>query len=324
MRRRLSLTMGLMLLSGCPSNPLVTPPGTGAIKDLTPAATSADGTFKTPLDAALSPDGKTAYFVGLEDGQAAVYSTPAPSTSAPTRLHLGAPLVSPFGIDVSLDGKTIVLSDPGAQLDPENPARGELFSLSASGSTPAVISGASGFAPRAVVLLTVNNVEVATFSGRDPTTKETGVFQIPLAGGTVTTLAKGGLLRDPTGVALAHDGTAYVIDADADGSEARLLKVTSDGTVSVMLSPITIGFPAGVALSQDEKTVLVSAKAPEAGTDAVLRVPVAGGETEVVTTGIDQFQEPAGLHRARNVDTYIWADSRANGGGTVFVINKQQ
>jgi hypothetical protein len=39
---------------------------------------------------------------------------------------------------------------------------------------------------------------------------------------------------------------------------------------------------------------------------------------------ISAYNESAGLKRARNVDTYIWADSRANGGGTVYVINKQQ
>ena len=62
---------------------------------------------------------------------------------------------------------------------------------------------------------------------------------------------------------------------------------------------------------------------PKKRTDAVLRVPVAGGEVQSVSDGIDGFMEPAGLHRARNADTFIWADSAANGGGTVYVINKQ-
>src|SRR5438046_2848814 len=125
MRRRLSLAAGLWLLTGCPSSnthptmmmTMQPAAGDGTIKDLTPAAksTSSEG-FHTPLDAALSPDGKTAYFIAVEGGEVAVYQTAAPSTAAPMKLAGGAPLAAPFGIDVSSDGTTLVLSDPGAQL----------------------------------------------------------------------------------------------------------------------------------------------------------------------------------------------------------------
>ena len=321
--RRLCLTAGLLVLAGCPSNMLVSPPGNGAIKDLTPAATGSADSFHTPLDATLSPDGKMAFFIAIEGDLAAVYSASAPANGAPTKLHAGEPLVSPFGVDISFDGKTLILSDPGAQLNADADERGELFSLSTTGGAPQKIDGASGYRARGVAVVRQAGADLAFFTGRDPATKEPGVFKVPLAGGAVTVVAKGGELRDLSGLAVVSDGTVFVVDADAEGGDARLMKI-SGGTVSVMKSPISVGFPAGVALSQDEKTVLVSARVPEAGTDAVLRIPVGGGDTEVVTTGIDQFSEPAGLHRARSVDAFIWADSRANGKGTVFVINKQQ
>lgn len=324
MRSRFSLAAGLWLLAGCTTKEMISPPGDGTIKDLTPAATSSETTFRTPLDAALSPDGKTAYFIALAGDEVAVFKSAAPSSSAPTQLAAGAPLVSPFGLDVTTDGNTLVLSDPGAQLDEEVLDRGELFSLSTGGGTPAKIDGASGYRPRGVIVTKEANAEVAYFTGREKATGLPGLFKIPVGGGSVTVVAKDAPFTDPSGVAVASDGTAYVVDSgDPENATARLIKV-SGGTATVMLSGLAVGYPAGVALSQDEKTVLVSAKDPEKRTDAVLRVPVAGGEVQTVSSGIDAFEEPAGLHRARNADTFIWADSSANGGGTVYVINKQQ
>ncbi len=327
MRPFLRLTTALLLFAGCQTSTLVKPPptpGDGTIKDLTPAATASATTFRTPLDAALSPDGKRAYFIALQGDEAAIFAADAPSSAAPGQLHSGAPLVSPFGIDVSLDGKTLVLADPGAQLDLDQPQRGELFTVSASGSAPAAIPGASGYLPRGVVVMNESNSEQIYFTGKEPSTGQAGVFKLPLAGGSVAVVAKGAAFVDPSGLAVAQDGTAYVVDAsDPEGSSARVLKI-SGGAVSVLLGSIAVGYPAGIALSQDEKTVLLSAIDPLKRTDAVLRVPVGGGDVETVSAGIDTFQEPAGLHRARNADTFIWADSQANAGGTVYVINKQQ
>ena len=324
MRKRLSLAAGLWLLAGCSTKEIVPPPGDGTIKDLTPSATSTATTFHTPLDAALSPDGKTAYFIALEADEVAVFKNAAPSNDAPTRLAGGAPLVSPFGLDVSTDGTTLVLSDPGAQLDPDVADRGELFAMPTAGGAPTKIDGASGYLPRGIVVVRQAGADVAYFTGREKGTGAPGVFKIPLAGGAVTTVAKEEPFLDPSGVAVANDGTVYVIDAaDPEAATARVIKV-SGGLASVMLNNLMVGYPAGIALSQDDKTVLVSAIDNQTRTDAVLRIPVAGGDVQSVTTGIDAFEEPAGLHRARNVDTFIWADSRANGGGTVFVINKLQ
>ena len=93
---------------------------------------------------------------------------------------------------------------------------------------------------------------------------------------------------------------------------------------TVILPDLKVGYPAGIALSKDESTLLVSALDKVKGTDAVIRYSLAAGTPEyIVAGGIDAFTESAGLKRARNVDTYIWADSAANNGGTVFVINKQ-
>src|SRR6185436_6983568 len=65
-----------------------------------PAAMSSATTFRTPLDAALSPDGKTAYFIALEGDEVAVYKSAAPSSEAPTKLD-GASGYRPRGVVIA-------------------------------------------------------------------------------------------------------------------------------------------------------------------------------------------------------------------------------
>lgn len=326
--RRLGLAASLLVLASCASktpDPPATVLGDGSIKDLTPAATSSATSFRTPLDAALSPDGKTAYFIALVDEESAIFKAAAPAAGAPEMLTKGSPLASPFGIDVAGDGATLVIADPGAQVDPEADVsvRGELFTLAASGGTPQVISGATGYRPRGVVLVSESGSEVVYFTGKDPMTQAAGVFKIPLAGGMVTAIAKGDAFLEPAALSVTKDGTVFLVDVShPESTLSRVLKIKG-GVPSVFLPEVAVGYPAGIALSQDEQFVLVSALDPEKRTDMVIRAPAAGGDITTVSSGIDTFEEPAGLHRARNADTFIWADSKANGGGTVFVINKQ-
>lgn len=326
MRVYLCLVAGLVVLSGCESQrpaPLGPAPGDGTIKDLTAAATAGPATFRAPLDAALSPDGKTAYFVALAGDEAAVFRTPAPSSEPPALLAKGGRLVSPFGVDVSSDGATLVLADSSALPESDEGEPGALLVLSSSGGTPQPLAGTAGYRPRGVVVVKTASGDVVYFSGRERGTGEPGVFSVPLGGGTVSVVAKGGPFVEPSGLAVDAAGTVYTADVgDPDGQNARVLEV-AQGTPRVFLANVAVGYPAGVALSQDEKTLLLSARHPQARTDAVVRAPVGGGEIELITGGIDAFEEPAGLHRARSADTYIWADSAANGGGTVYVINKQ-
>ena len=112
--------------------------GSGNIKDLTAAAT-AGSDFHLPLDAALSPDGKTAYFAAVNaTGDAAIFKASATTPAAATVLAFGDPLASPFGLDVSTDGTTLVVADSAA-LDSAGLDHGCLFSLSAStAGTPAI------------------------------------------------------------------------------------------------------------------------------------------------------------------------------------------
>jgi sugar lactone lactonase YvrE len=301
--------------------------GNGTIRELTPAAMGG-AMFTTPFDATLSPDGKIAYFTALnpEGDGAAIFQSAAPSDGQVKVLASGAPLSAPVGLDITSDGKTLVIADPAADGEADD-GRGELFSLPVEGGTPAKIAGASGYAPRGVVVVAEGSGDQIYFTGTIPSERTAGVFRLALAGGQVTTVAKDSAeapLSDPSGIAVSKGGVVFVVDsAGEDHDRARLLKIEG-GSITVLLEDLKVGFPAGLALSQDESTLLVSALEAGRGTDKVIRYNLSTKEVEEVSEGIQNFTESAGLHRAKNADTYIWADSSANGSGTVFVINPQR
>jgi hypothetical protein len=323
----LTLAAGALVASCSKSSDPSPQLGRGTIRELVPAATGGE-MFSGPLDATLSPEGRTAYFIArAPEGGSAIFRSAAPGSGPPELLASGAPLAAPFGLDVTSDGMTLVIADPGAQVDGESGVpgqdRGQLLTVAVGGGTPAILPGASGYAPRGVVVMAGDGGDQIYFTGTTPAENEPGVFRIAIGGGEVTVLARGAPFVDPSGIAVSQSGQVFVVDTAREESDrARLIQVETGGS-TVLLDGMGVGFPAGVALSQDDQTVLVSALDPETRTDLVLRYGLESRELERISNGIESFVEPAGLHRAKNVDTYIWADSSANGGGTVFVINPQ-
>jgi sugar lactone lactonase YvrE len=143
------------------------------------------------------------------------------------------------------------------------------------------------------------------------------VFRIASAGGEVQRVASFDADSEPGGVALAGNGDLYV--ADHAGASARVLRVQGE-KVSVFVSDIALGFPAGVALTSDDRTLLVSGLDVQTKHDVVYSVSLASGQLGRVTQGISGFSESAGLHRAHNVNVFAWADSQANRSGTVYKV----
>jgi DNA-binding beta-propeller fold protein YncE len=121
-------------------------------------------------------------------------------------------------------------------------------------------------------------------------------------------------------VAVAEDGDVYVLDALASQGLASVVHIRG-GKGTAILERIGAGFPAGIALTSDASTVLVSALDPRSRRD---RVYVIDAET-LALAYIDEpfaaFSEPAGLHRAHDTDVFAWADSEANESGTVYVLS---
>jgi hypothetical protein len=281
---------------------------------------------QTPMDAVPSPDGKDVYFIAFttqpDEDNIATEKVPAifkaVSGAAPQLLAKGLPLQAPFNITISDDGQTLFIADSGADTSDDR-SDGKVFTLGIGGGTPAALSGTEGMVPA--------GVEVADGSlyitGRKD--GQPGLFKTGLGGGAVTPVATGGPFTDPGGVAVAHDGTAYVVDTGAPmgpQSLASVIKVTADGKTEVIKDGLSVGHPAGIALTNDDTAILVSALDGASANDRVYRIDVATRVQRELSDTIGDFYESAGLHRARGADVFAWADSHANKTGTVYVLSK--
>ena len=243
-----------------------------------------------------------------------LFQVPA-AGGAITTIASGTPLGAPLGISVSLDGTTLFVADPGAA------SGGAILSVPSAGGAPTALGGTAGYYPGGVVVAKVNDQESVYFTGRDPTSGAPGLFMTAEAGGGVTTVAEGAPFAEPGGVVVAKDGTAYVADSLASGDLAAIVKV-SGGAASLLVPRIGVGFPAGVTLTEDESTLLVSGLDPVTRTDLVYFADVKTGELSRLTDPISAFHDSAGLHRAYGANVFAWADSRANTNGTVYVLKQ--
>jgi DNA-binding beta-propeller fold protein YncE len=268
-----------------------------------------------PLDATPSPDGKQIYYTALgrdENGEPApgVFSVAA-SGGEITRLAVGDPLTAPVNISVSLDGKRLFVADPGSSA---------VFTLSTSGGTPSPVAGTEGYAPRGLTIAQGKDQrEYLYFTGRAADTEQAGLFRLEANGGAVEAVAVGEPFADPAGVAVDAAGVAYVIETSSDNATARVIRVER-GTPTTFVEGIGIGFPAGITLTRDAATVLVSGLDPDSKRDVVYFVNVSDKKISRLTKTVGQFHEPAGLHRAHDADVFAWADSQANASGTVYVL----
>jgi hypothetical protein len=317
MKRRVAWSGAMALalaIAGCSKDE--TPPpaakGDGTVKSVA-TAVSGGTAFRLPLDATLSPDGKTTYFTALVDEGAALFSVPASGGMA-TRL---ADLVSPGPVDVTGDGRTVVIADPGVETS--TGALGAIVTVSASGGTPSVLAATEGTLPRGLAVAGNRIV----FTGSDPADGAPAVLETSASGGGLSTLLKSGLI-DPSGVAIGGAGEVYVLDAEADGASTRRLLKVSSGAASELVTGLRVGFPAGLAVVENGRNLLLATTDASTGRAQLERWTSAGIRAgDPVGTTIGDFDVPAGLHRAARADSYAYVDSEAGGTGSVFVINPQ-
>jgi len=288
-------------------------PGDGTIGTIKAASTK----VSSPFDATPDLTGENIYFTGVGTNGPSVFKVAAGGAADPVDIVTPpTPFAGPFGIAISSDGKTLYVADPAASVASDT---GAIYSLGIAGGTPTILGGTEGYVPRG---LEVNGTDIY-FSGNDKADGAPGLFKIPASGGAVTVVAKGAPFNDPSGVAVTKSGDAYVLDTVAAASRLALVIKVSGTTASTFVSDLGVGYPGGIALSQDESAILVSGIDPLKGTDAVYRIVISASPTiATFTTGIDKYGDSAGLHRAKNADIYAWADGLAGGNGTVFVLSK--
>jgi DNA-binding beta-propeller fold protein YncE len=285
----------------------------------------------SPFDATPSPDGATIYFTATSDKGPGVFSAPA-TGGTPTELHAGPPFVAPFGIDISSEGSQLFIADAAAETDSTTDAddRGQILVLGTSGGAPSPLNGTIGYSPRGVeVVASSGGTDELYFSGQLPNDGAHGVFKISASGGTPTSLVDGDSpFMDPSGLTVTKDGSSvFVGDTRSSAGGKAAVYLVKDGSAEEFLANLDVGYPLGLALSLDEQTLFVSALSPETETDLVLVVDVASkeiaeytGDASDPTKDFSQFEESAGLHRAKDVDVFAWADSKAGTNGTVFVL----
>jgi len=305
-----AVSAALLGLVGCSGGTGTATPATHVIGD--DAIVAADvvargGIFQHPLDAAPSPDGTTIYFVATGEAGPGVFSV-ATESGAVTPLAVGAPMFRPSAVAVSTDGGRLFAADSRTG---SADAPGAILTAS-TGIGPVnltVLDGTQGRSVRGLDVLHRDGGDVVYFTGTDPTTGASGVFEVPSSGGTASTVAQGGPFASLDSVAVTAKGVAYVTDRGAVPGQGAVYRI-GDGAVTQILHDLHLGAPAGLALVDNDATLLVSSNDAGTQADQLLFLDLATGKTAAAGRTIGANKDTSGgLHRASSSQFLAWADT---------------
>jgi DNA-binding beta-propeller fold protein YncE len=257
-----------------------------------------------------------------------VYHARLDGTGTPAALATGLPFVYPSGIATDEAGTKLYIADSSADsLAGALDGAGVILALPVGGGSPQRVPGTAGYAPRSLdVAHVTGKTEKIYFTGTHAGLR--GVFMIDPAGAAAPTLLTSGFsVGDPTGIAVARNGDIYVADTVVTangGSTGTILRIAGDTSIAAefvgwLFVERPVAYPTGLALSKDEKTLLVYGQDPSRTRGLLTRITL-GDEPSILATTIDDAAEPAGLHRARSGDVYAGVDTRGATGGKVFVV----
>lgn len=276
------------------------------------------GSFHSPLDATPDPSGNFIYFIAIGKRGPGVFRVAAAANSPVVEIAAGHPFVAPTGIAISSDGLMLYVAD--AQAWSEEGLSGQIFVLPTGGGTPQTLPGAAGTRPRNLDVVPENRGDVIYYSGRESRRRQPAIFRLPTnRNNDAHILAQGAPLVEPDGIAVTETGVVYVADRASAGHGRGHVFRLRNRTLRPITLALRVGNPAGIALTSDESTLLVSSHQRD-GHDQVLFVDLRTLRTEIFTEVIGRNTDAGGVHRARNNDVYSWADSTVGGQGSVYVI----
>ncbi len=224
------------------------------------------GSFQHPLDAAIDSAAINIYFTATGPNGPGVFHVPAAGGLA-TEVSAGHSFITPNGIAVGSDDQHVFVADPQAW------EGGEILLVAIGGGLPAMVHGTERTAPRGLDVVIEDGHEMIYFTGQDPDDGQVGVFKISATGAAHPTLvAKGALFIAPDGVTVSRSGAVYVTDREANGPcSGSVFKITGK-KIKKIVDEVRLGNPAGLALTLDESTLLVSAIQENSNRDQVLVV----------------------------------------------------
>jgi DNA-binding beta-propeller fold protein YncE len=184
----------------------------------------------------------------------------------------GAVDSNPFGLRIVSDGA--YYADAGANAVMKIALTGAISTFAVfpnrqpTGAPPTVQA-----VPTSVEVAPSGDVFVGELTGAPFIVGAARVYRIPASGGTPQVVATG--FTNIIGIALAADGTGYVLEHDADGIlgpgvDGRLIRINVNGTQTVLASAGLVK-PGGVAVGPDG-AVYVTTHANTPGNGEVVRI----------------------------------------------------
>lgn len=273
--------------------------------------------FLAAFDATPSPDGSTVYFTGIDTaGDSGVFSVTGGNV---TKIVSGSPMVGPFGIATSTNGSLLYIADP-ASVEAANAAdHGRIFSLEGSALTS--LDGSVGFRPRGVEVHDDGTGDLLYFTGSD-TDGVAAVFTLDPSG-SADAIAKGAPLTDPSGIAVSSSGKVFVLDTTGAKDQSSSVIVIDGTNATELVSGLRVGYPGGIAVRPDGNTVFVMGYDKAKGTDAVYQIDASASPptVQLISNGISDLTEPAGLHAAKAADVFALVDGKGGGSGTILSLH---
>lgn len=275
----------------------------GPFRSLRVAANN-QNVFSAPL-AGVAVDAETTALLAIQrsTGSYAIFSSRRGGVST---LYDGAEFLAPADLDRR--GDELIVADRAAA-----GGQGALLAISLSSHEVEEVL-ARGYRPASVTVDAEGDIYL---SGTDPRTREPGVFRVSGEDGEIETIYSGQPLIDPSGIALMADGRVLVADSSLEGSSRGGVFVLNEGKADLFATGFAAGFPAGIALTTDESTLVVSGVGQD-GHDRLFVFDLVTGARSVVEAEFTSAQSSSGgLHRKLDSNTFIWSSGTFNG-GTVY------